>query len=101
MFFFSDDKNTEMKKEDKLNNHSKDQTSDFSQVSYAKPHVPVTNDYSHNYDKVSEHVKNIKNDIDRVGYQYEDYAYYDYDDNSDLSASTSNSESKDENDYYY
>ena len=97
--FFSDDENTEMKKEDKLNNHSKDQTSDFSQVSYAKPHVPVTNDYSHNHHKVVDHVKKIKNDIDRVDYQ--DYIYYDDDDDTDLSASTSNSESKEETDYYY
>lgn len=98
VFFFSDDKNTEIKKEDKLNNHSKDQTSDFSQVSYAKPHVPVINDYSHNHHKVSDHVKKIKNEIDRVDH-YE-YEYYD-DNGSDLSASTSDSESKEENEYYY
>ena len=74
----------------KLNNH-KDQTPDFSHLSYAKPQTTK-------YEK--SHDANDKNSIDRVGYEYDNYDYYE--DNftkKDVSVSSTTESNNDE--YYY
>ena len=79
-------------RKNKLNNH-KDQTPDFSHLSYAKPQTTK-------YEKSHDANDKNKSSIDRVGYEYDNYDYYE--DNftkTDLSVSSTTESNNDE--YYY